>query len=179
MTTFLAIRRVIFLCAGLALLPGCGVAGGSAPAGAQVPVAATTKPGSALTVQAQGATAFASGASARLSLDFLHARPGATLTVSYRAEPGVVLESAAQVTLTVDAQGRASDAPLLRGAQDGRHYLNVFVAQEGGARQAVSIPVTFGSAPLQIKAKSPADGAQVVTPGGESLVILPASPPRK
>ena len=176
MTTFPALRRVIFLCAGLALLPGCGVAGGSAPVGARTPVAATAKPGSALAVRAQGASAFASGASARMSLDFLHARPGASLTVSYRAEPGVVLESAAQVTLTADAWGRASDALLLRGVQDGRHYLNVFVAQEGGAQQAVSIPVTFGNAPLQKKAKSPADGAQMVTPAGESLVILPASP---
>lgn len=176
MTTFLAIHRVIFLCAGLALLLGCGVAGGTTPAGAQAPVAATAKPGSTLAVQAQGASAFASGASARLPLDFLHARPGASLTVSYRAEPGVVLESAAQVTLTADGEGRASDAPLLRGAQDGRHYLNVFVTQEGGARQAVSIPVTFGSAPLQKRAQSPFDGTEVVTPAGESLVILPASP---
>lgn len=179
MTTFHAIRRVIFLCAGLALLPGCGVAGGSAPVGLRTPMAATAKPGATLAVQAQGAAVFASGASARLHLDFLHARPGATLTVSYRAEPGVVLESAAQATLTADAQGRASDAPLLRGTQDGRHYLNVFVSQEGGARQAVSIPVTFGSTPLQKKAGLPSNGTEAVTPAGESLVILPASAPRK
>ncbi|QXL83215.1 hypothetical protein [Comamonas sp. NLF-1-9] len=148
------------------------------PASADAPVATTAKPGTTLAVQVQGPSAFASGASARLVLDFLHARPGASLTVSYRAEPGLVLESAAQVTLSADAQGRASDALLLRGVQDGRHYLNVFVAQQGGAQQAVSIPVTFGSAPLQKKAKPPAEGAEVVTPTGESLVILPASPPR-
>ncbi|MCZ2420254.1 MAG: hypothetical protein LC123_10485 [Burkholderiales bacterium] len=177
MTDFLAIHRPVLLCVALALLPGCGVAAGPAPAKAQPSTAATAKPGPAIAVQTQGPSAFASGASARLVLDFVHARPGASLTVSYRAEPGVVLESAAQVILSADAQGRASDAPLLRGVQDGRHYLNVFVAQQGGAQQAVSIPVTFGSAPLQKKAKSPAEGAEVVTPAGESLVILPASPP--
>lgn len=175
MTSFFAICRIALLCAALAVLPGCGVAASSAPATAP----ATAKPGATLAVQVQGASAFASGASARLNLQFLHARPGARLTVSYRTEAGMVLEGAAQITLTADAQGQAQDAPLLRAVADGRHYLNVFVTQEsarGQTRQAVSIPVTFGSAPLQKKAKLPSDGAEVVTPTGESLVILPASP---
>ncbi|QEA13590.1 hypothetical protein [Comamonas flocculans] len=182
MTDFPAIHRVVFLCTALALLPGCGVAAGSAPAGAQAGTSATAKPGPALAVQVRGASAFASGASARLSLDFVHARPGATLTVSYRPEPGLVLESAARNTLTADAQGRASDAPLLRGVRDGRHYLNVFVTQQGGdgpVRQVVSIPLTFGKVALHKKAASPSEGVETVTPSGEPLLVLPASPSRK
>ncbi len=177
----IAIRRVALVCIGLILLPGCGVAGGSATAQVQGATSATAKPGAGLAVQALGTTAFASGASARVNLSFLHALPGTTLTVAYRTEPGVVLESAAQATLPVDARGMATDAPLLRGTADGRHYLNVFVTQDGAPRQpqrAVSIPVTFGEASAQKKTTSSPGSAAVVTPAGESLVILPASPRR-
>lgn len=182
MTSFFAIRCIALLCTALAVLPGCGVAASSAPATAPAATSATVKPGATLAVQVQGASAFASGASARLNLKFLHARPGARLVVSYRTEAGMALESAAQTTLTADAQGQAQDAPLLRATADGRHYLNVFVTQEGAqgqTQQAVSIPVSFGAVTLQKKAPLPSGGAQVVTPSGESLVILPASEPRK
>lgn len=165
------------MAAAVLALPCAALADGMPGAKAAIaPVQA--KSGARLGVHLASPAVWAAGATAQLTVEYSGAAPGAALTVNYRVEEGLGLESAAQATLTADAQGRARDIVTVRGLRDGRSYLNVFVAQGAGGAQVgrtISLGLTFGTAPLQKKARVPAGGGSyTTTPSGEALVIVPA-----
>lgn len=131
---------------------------------------AAGKPGATVDVQLLGSGKLASGAQAPLQLQFRSARGDADLSVEYRTEAGLALQSPAKVQLRTNQEGIASDAPVVRALVDGRHYLNVFVTY-GGRSRAFSIPVTVGTG---AGAAMKPGGQPVTTPKGENLIILPA-----
>lgn len=173
--THASVARTALVVAAAMVLPACGMAAGQGASRAPAAAVTAGKPGSGIQVRLVSPATYASGATARLTLEVKTPHPGARLAVTWRAEDGLALEGPEQATLTADGAGLAQGSVTVRGVQDGRRYLNVFVTEEhegARAQRAVSLALVFGEASVTKKS----DAAYVTTPSGESLVIVPASP---
>jgi hypothetical protein len=109
----------------------------------------------------------APGAPVSVQLDYT-GLPKAGAAVTYMTEGGLTLGSAAQTQLTPDATGTAHDTVVVQAKSAGVYYLNVFTNADG-VSNAVSIPVTVGSAVLKPRAAK-----ATATPSGNSVIEMPA-----
>jgi hypothetical protein len=103
----------------------------------------------------------------KVQLDFA-GLPAAGASITYTTEGGLTLTSAASKRLTPDSKGRSHDTVVVRAAAAGVYFLNVFASADG-VTQAVSIPVTVGTAILKPRAAS-----AVTTPTGGRTIDMPA-----
>lgn len=127
------------------------------------------KPGAAADVLLVSGGSGISGATLPLQLQFHTDRPNTALSIEYRIEGALTLQSASQTQLLTDTDGNVIDTPIVRALADGVHFLNVFITL-GNRSRAISIPVSIGSARPAVRAS----GKTIKTPQGDSVIVLPA-----
>lgn len=149
---------------------GCSAAPGTSQAVSPAnSMSAAGKPGAAVDVLLISGGSGVSGATLPLQLQFRTGHPNTALTIEYRVEGALVLQSASQAQLLTGTDGNVIDTPSVRALADGVHFLNVFVTL-GKRSRVISIPVTIGTALPAAKAS----GKTVNTPQGDSVIVLPA-----
>ena len=155
---------LIFTTSGCSATPGT-----SQPIGPAKSRSTTSKPGAAADVVLISGGSGVNGATLPLQLQFRTGRPNTDVSVKYRTEGALVLQSASQAQLRTDTVGNVIDTPSVRALANGVHFLNVFVTL-GERSRAISIPVTIGKA---LPAAKPS-GKTIKTPQGDNIIVLPA-----
>lgn len=149
---------------------GCGAAPGtSQPSDSAKSRSTAGKPGADADVVLISGGSGVNGATLPLQLQFRTGHPNTAVSVEYRVEGALVLQSASQAQLRTGLDGNVIDTPTVRALANGVHFLNVFVTV-GKRGRAISIPVTIGTA----LPKAKASGKTITTPQGDSVIVLPA-----
>ena len=123
---------------------------------------------SGVEVRAPSSVRGAPDAPVEVRIDYVVPRFGGDIDVSYATEGSLTLKSPARRRLLADSNGISHDTVVMKAGSAGASFLNVFV-KTGRGTNAVSIPVTVGSATLKPQASS-----SIATPNGQRVIEMPA-----
>jgi hypothetical protein len=108
------------------------------------------------------------GIPVEVQIDYMASRSSGAIEVAYATEGGLTLRTPARKQLNPDSNGVSHDRALVQANSPGAYFLNVFVKTRHGG-EAISVPITIGSATLKPQAAS-----SVVTPNGQRVIEMPA-----
>lgn len=119
-------------------------------------------------VRAPSSVRSAPDAPVEVRIDYVAPHFRGDVEVAYATEGGLTLKSPARRRLSPDSNGIAHDTVVMHAGSAGAWFLNVFVKTDRGSN-AISVPVTVGSAMLKPQAAS-----SVATPSGQRVIEMPA-----
>jgi hypothetical protein len=110
----------------------------------------------------------APGNPVEVQIDYIASHASGAIEVAYATEGSLALKSPARKQLSPDSNGVSHDKVVVQANLTGAYFLNVFVKTSRGG-DAISIPITVGSATLKPQAAS-----SVGVPNGQRVIEMPA-----